>query len=180
MDENLEDLRRQLQEDLDSKTKQWSVLDKEIASIREQLEHVKALIALRSGRRPDDSDKFIRIELLKVEGPGQSAPRELVVRSGERRTIESWPALLTQVARDMVSRGSITAKDCPVQVPKARVEYLIHTEPRHSQGDFRSPVEIGGGLWLERHGSPDEILGKVQYLLQTFGKAGSYYKVSRM
>jgi hypothetical protein len=102
--------------------------------------------------------------------PNDALPDALWLPNGEQRPLRKQVDVLVNVALYLDSLGLLKAVDCPIRTsPRSRVEYLVNTEPRHSNGNsFRSPLRLKSGLWLEKHGGGMEVIDKAFTLIQGF------------
>lgn len=60
-----------------------------------------------------------------------------------------WKDLVIQISEWLWETGYLKLRNCPIKRPNARIRYLVHTEPRHSDGSSFSDWHIVGGLYLE-------------------------------
>ena len=109
---------------------------------------------------------------------GELPPRRLRLPDGELRTLEHWNSLLLETARYLVKVGKLHPAKCPVQLPRARKRYLIHSQPRHPSGErFFHPIEISDGLWLEAHANAPDIHRQTVGLIRQLGDDPDSYSI---
>ena len=124
-----------------------------------------------------DAGDFQPVEKLRVK-LGQLPPRGLRLPNGEIKGLTHWNSLLLEVARYIVKVGKLDPAMCPVQLPRARKRYLIHSQPRHPSGErFFHPIEISDGLWLEAHANGPDLHSQTIALLRQFREDPSRYEV---
>jgi hypothetical protein len=113
-----------------------------------------------------------------IVGPYAAAPRALRLPSGEQKQLGSWKSLLVEVAQHLVRIGKLSAEHCPVQLPRGRTRYVVHTDPRHPSGrKFFQPARIEGGLSVETGENCRDLVDRTRFLLEHFGEDASQYGV---
>ena len=70
--------------------------------------------------------------------PGEDKPRQPA----------DWKYVMTEIAGWLWDKGYLKPEDCPIRRSRARIRYLVHTEPRHSDGSTFSDWVVDGGLYL--------------------------------
>ena len=115
---------------------------------------------------------------LKVER-GQKPPAFIKFPDSSTRSLKNWTDLLESVAENLVERGKISARDCPVSTERSK-RYLLHTEPIHLGPDAKEFVTKRkiGKLWLNTHFNSPNIWKNACWLLEHFGVNPSTVLVS--
>ncbi len=90
--------------------------------------------------------------------------------SGERIAIKYATEVLVKVAGFLVENDKLRRGECPIQLGKGGTRYLIHTHPQHPSGrPFFQVTTLPNGLYLERHGSKQEVIRLSYQLLERYG-----------
>lgn len=89
---------------------------------------------------------------------------------GRRIAVLRATEILITVASWLVETGKLRRADCPIKMSKTSTRYLVHTEPQHPSGrPFFQKTELPGRLYLERHGSKQEVIRLAYALLERYG-----------
>lgn len=124
-----------------------------------------------------DTGGFRPVDDLSVKF-GQLPPRKLRLPDGEIKGLTYWNSLLLQAARHLAKMGKLRPESCPVQLPRARNRYLIHTDTRHPSGmPFRHPLAVANGIWIEAHANGPDLHRQTIALLRQFREDPSRYEV---
>jgi len=110
----------------------------------------------------------------------EKLPDRLTLPNGAERNLRKQVDVLVAIADYLDSLDCFRASDCPIRRKRARVEYLVHTEPLHSQGEpFRSKYQLRSGLWLEKHGGGLEVIEKAISLIEYCGRDVDSFQLVR-
>ena len=86
-------------------------------------------------------------QLLTKLNPIHGEPQryEFQFPDGEIRCPKTWNYLVVEVVEWLWEADYLKKTDCPIKRPNAPIRYLVHTEPRHSNGNrFSEPEMVGG------------------------------------
>ena len=96
-------------------------------------------------------------------------PSRIRLPDGEERPIKWWGYILMEVAEWLIRTEKLTSDKVPLA--SGRTRYLIHNETKHSNGtDFKSPMQLSSGLFLEGNVSAKEAVKTTRFLLEHFGE----------
>ena len=156
----LAEIRLELEGKVEAKTLQLSTLQTEIEDLQKRLRGLTMLAG--------DADVGIepgRMSLTELR-TAQHLPTFLYLPDGKSVKLHHWNDILVAVAKHLRDQGKLTSALCPVKTQRATKEFLVGTIPVHPSGiKFRSPVELGEKLWLEKHGGALELVVKTQQLI---------------
>lgn len=108
---------------------------------------------------------------------GMSPPKYLMHRTdGYRKSLNSWMDLLVGVAEWLVSNNHLTRLECPFPIGPKR--YLVHTRPRHRDGQQFPRYKQIGNLYLCTHFDPDDVVKYANMLAQLISLDTSYFRVA--
>ena len=146
----------------------WSGLQIRPKDIREE---VRSL--LREKLYPEQKHPDIRISQQSQQSLSQPIPPNTgraVVLDGKRIEIKYANEVLIQTAEWLVEKGLIRPDECPIRISKWAERYVIHTHPlQPSGGSFRHSRTLSNGLFIEPHGSKDQVIRSARLLLQRYG-----------
>ena len=110
---------------------------------------------------------------------GASPPKRLFLPEGQQIDLSSWKDFLVEIALHLINTDKLNSRNCPVKLPRAGKDYLVHTEAAHSSGTrFEEPYDLGHGLQLEASVSdPRQLLYDLGFLLHQCGEDSSHYGV---
>ena len=105
-----------------------------------------------------------------------------VIIAGETRRCKFAKEIPVHVADWLIEQGKLSASDCPVVVTRRAGQganrCLVNTTSKHLDGsDFRSPVELANGLFIETHASRVELERYAERLLEWAGIDAGVMKV---
>ncbi len=122
-------------------------------------------------------DSGVPLEKLKAK-KGTTSPKRLFLPGGQQISLHFWKDLLVEIARYLVNTGKLSSRDCPVQLPKATKNYIVHTEAVHASGTpFEVPYDLGHGLQLETHAGAYDVRKMALFLIDHCGEEPSDYGV---
>ncbi len=122
-------------------------------------------------------DSVVPLDKFRVK-KGATPPKRLFLPDDQQRDLRFWKSLLIEVASHLVKTGKLSSRGCPVKLPKATKNYLVHTQDVHASGiPFSMPHDLGGGLHLEGFVSRHEARKKALFLIGHCGEDPSRYGV---
>ena len=102
--------------------------------------------------------------------PHTKAPQTMRFPNGEERSVKNWRWLFIEVAEWLAREDLLNAAICPV-VATHKGSYFAHTDPFHdNQKPFRSPHEVGKGVFVPTHGSAAAMVDRSRRLLERFSQ----------
>ena len=102
-------------------------------------------------------------------GTNGESPSRVRLPDDEERPIQGWRYILMEVAEWLIRTEKLTSDKVPLA--SGRTRYLIHNETKHSNGtDFKSPMQLSSGLFLEGNVSAKEAVKTTRFLLEHFGE----------
>ncbi len=102
-------------------------------------------------------------------GTNGESPSRVRLPDDEERPIQGWRYILMEVAEWLIRTEKLTSDKVPLA--SGRTRYLIHNETKHSNGtDFKSPMQLSRGLFLEGNVSAKKAVKTTRFLLEHFGE----------
>ena len=111
--------------------------------------------------------------------PKGNKPNEIMFPDNSQIQIKrNWTRILIEITRWLINSGYLSATNCPIQLDGSQDRYLVHTEPVHPNGDnsYGAWEEVKP-LWVEKHGSGQQIIKNAQTVIQHVGQDPSQFKV---
>lgn len=109
------------------------------------------------------------IELTKLDPTGKK-PARARLHNGGVIEVRNWSDLATEVAKALVKERKLTKKMCPVMLNESSVVCIVNDEAKRPDGtDFKGPVAIGRGMWLETFGAAGDNVEKCIVVLKACG-----------
>lgn len=116
--------------------------------------------------KPDDPDC---VPLPKLQPKGQK-PVRVKLHNGGKIEVGNFARVIAEVAKALVRDRKLTTEMCPVMLKESSVVCIVNDRPQRPDGtDFKVPVAIGEGLWLETFGAADANMEKCKVLLEACG-----------
>ena len=117
---------------------------------------------------PDGSDC---VPLPKLQPKGQK-PVKVRLYDGGEIEVRTWTDVISEVAKALVRDRKLTKQMCPVMLSERAVVCIVNDKQQRPDGtEFKGPVNIGQGMWLETFGSADANMAKCRVLLEACGVA---------
>ena len=114
---------------------------------------------------PDDC-----VPLPKLQPKGQK-PAKVRLNDGKEIDVSNWTDVITEVAKALVRNRKLSKQMCPVMLNESSVVCIVNDKPRRPNGfEFKKPVNIGQGMWLETFGAADDIVKKCVATLEACGE----------
>lgn len=107
---------------------------------------------------------------------GDQVPKKLIDPNGIGHPVKVWKDILIIVVEWLVQQGLLTTSDCPIKLPKARLN-LINVNSKHPSGDDFSEAREVPPVWIETKASAPQLTSDAQFLIQQFGKGRDFYVV---
>lgn len=128
------------------------------------IEAVEPVMKCRKVPPPPDC-----IELPQLEPTGKK-PATVRLHNGEVVEVSTWAGVITEVAKALVRDRELTKRMCPVMLNESSVLCIVNDKPRRPDGpEFKGPVAIGQGMWLETFGAAEANVQKCMVLLESSG-----------
>ena len=89
---------------------------------------------------------------------------------GKEIEISKWTEAITEVAKALVRDRKLSKQVCPVMLKGSTVVCIVNDKPQRPDGtEFKKPVDIGRGMWLDTFGAADDIVKKCVAILEACG-----------
>jgi hypothetical protein len=101
------------------------------------------------------------------KGTRKRAPQRpaAIVLFGKTISIRFAYEILTSVASELIKRRKLSHSNTPVR--RGYACFLVNNSPKHPTGDpFKTPKEVGQGLWVEGHCSTQAAIDYAKKLLE--------------
>ena len=109
------------------------------------------------------------VPLPELQPKGQK-PVNVRLDDGEEIEVSNWTDVITEVAKALVRDRKLSKQLCPVMLNDRAVVCIVNDKPQRPDGtEFKKPVNIGQGIWLETFGAADPIVKKCVALLEACG-----------
>ena len=102
---------------------------------------------------------------------GSKPPRRIGFPDGEKREIQFWKSVLTEVAEWLIRIGALTSEKCPITAGQNSAHSSVNVQPRHPNGtDFFTPHTLSNGLFLAPHGNAKSLIDRSKALIEHLGQ----------
>ena len=113
---------------------------------------------------PDDCEP-----LPKLQPKGQK-PVKVRLDDGEEIEVSNWTDVVTEVAKALVRDRKLRKQMCPVMLNERSVVCFVNDRPQRPDGtEFKGPVNIGQGMWLETFGAAETNVKRCEVILEVCG-----------
>ena len=107
--------------------------------------------------------------------PSESKPTEIIFPDSSSVPIRAWTTILVAVTRWLSNAGYLNESNCPITLGQDR--YIVNTQNVHPNGSSYGSWERVNSLWVEKHGSGQQIIKNAQTVIQHVGQDPSQFKV---
>ena len=105
-------------------------------------------------------------------------PRTLKLPAGQTISIESWIALLPEIAEWLIQKGEITQDHCPIRIGELKNALIDHEPIAFRDGKRRrQQKQLSGGFFVDVGTGSDHSIRMAVRLLRRFGEDPSQFSV---
>ena len=110
---------------------------------------------------PDDCEPLPTLQ------PKGQKPAKVRLNDGEEIEVSNWTDVITEVAKALVRNRKLSKQMCPVMLG---VVCIVNDRPHRPDGtEFKGPVNIGQGMWLETFGAAETNVKRCEAILDACG-----------
>jgi len=110
----------------------------------------------------------------------QFPDNSVVPVTSENISRPSWRGLLVKVVCWLWKNGHLRESHCPIQTPRSRTRYVVHTEPVHpysrTERGFTAHKRVGP-LSVETNSNPEGIAHACRTVIEHVGQDPAQFKV---
>lgn len=99
----------------------------------------------------------------------RNKPFKIVIENDEIE-VKHYKDILVEAAEWLIKKQKLSPNEMPVVFGR---RYLVNREPKHEQGEFKAPLKLSNGLYLETHYSADYCIKAAKFLLDKYGYANA-------
>ena len=107
--------------------------------------------------------------------PSKNKPTEIMFPDNSSTPVRAWTTILVEVARWLNDADYLNESHCPITLGQDR--YIVHTQKAHPNDTSYGSWERVNSLWVEKHGSREQIIRNAQTIILHVGQEPSQFKV---